>query len=168
MPIVDVGEQVETFVLSFALGAIICFVYDFIRALHKTLLKGFTEVLVTDILFWLSFAILTYLFLIIRCSGIVRGYVLCGLFLGFIALRITVSRYVLKFFSFFLKILVAILHFVSDKLRLILLSFDKYLKKVVFAVKKVLHNLIKVMYNQFKSRCSAVRKGKGELNGDGN
>ena len=168
MLIVDVNEQVHTFLLSLVLGAVICLVYDFLRAMHLVFLKGFFEVLITDVLFWVFFSFVTFFYLLIYCKGVVRGYVICGIFLGFVAIRLTISRFILFVFRLGVKFVMSILHLVADKFRLILLSLYKYFKKVADTVKKVLQMIIKVMYNLLKSRCSCVKKGKGESNGSRN
>lgn len=168
MPVVNVNEQVYIFLLSILLGAVICLVYDLFRALHLVILKGFFEVLITDVLFWIFFSFITFFFLLIYCKGIVRGYVICGIFLGFFVIRVTISRYILYVLRFVIKFIMSILHLVIDKLCLILLSLYKYLKKVADSIKKVLQMIIKVMYNQLKYFYSYVKKGTGESNGSKN
>lgn len=154
---VDTNAQIINFLMSIVLGFVVCLLYDFLRALHKTTLKGFVEVLITDTLFWLFSAFLTFCFLIIRCNGIFRGYVIFGMLLGFIAFRSLISSFVLRFFVFFIGILLGIFHFISSKIRYILVSINKYLKKYLFIIKKVLHNKITVMYNQLKLRSNSKK-----------
>lgn len=166
MLIVDVEAQVTTFILSICLGAVICFIYDIFKAMHLTFLKGFLEVLVTDLMFWLISGVLTYLFLIIRCNGIVRAYVLCGIVLGFCSLRLTISKFLVRFLCVVGNIIMSILHFISNKFKVILLSINKYLKKVKNAVKKVLQKSFKVMYNQLNYLINSKKKGRSEKDGN--
>ncbi len=165
---VNVFDQMHTFLLSLVLGVVICIFYDLFRAMHLTIIKGFFEVLVTDLVFWLVFSVITYFFLLLRCSGFVRFYVLIGITVGFLLFRITFSKYILRIFIIVVKFCVAVLHFVGDKICLILLSFDKYFKKTVNALKKGLQKSFHMMYNQLKFWCLKLRKGKGEINGKRN
>lgn len=162
MLIVDVEGQVVTFLMSLILGAVICFIYDVFKTMHLIFLKGFFEVLVTDLLFWLLSGFLTYLFLIIRCNGIVRGYVICGAVLGFVTFRLTLSKLFLRTMRFIVVALMSILHFILAKCSFILLCINKYLKKVKNAVKKVLQKSIKVMYNLLNCLFISKKKGRSE------
>ncbi len=166
MLIVDVEGQVVSFLLSILLGAVFCIMYDLLRSLHKLYIKGFAEVFVLDLLFWFVCAIITYLFLVIYCNGIVRGFVVIGALMGFLAVRIILSKYILLIFTFVLKFIMGILHFVCAKIVGILVPINKYLKKYILKVKKCLHMLVKVMYNQLKIKVFNLKREKGSLNGN--
>ena len=59
---IDVSAQIVTFLLSLALGAVLCLFYDILRVLHMTSVNGFAEVIVSDLIFWLVAAMATYCF----------------------------------------------------------------------------------------------------------
>lgn len=136
MGYIDTTAQLITFLLSLCLGALLCLLFDLIRFLHKILLKGFFEVLLSDLLFWTVAAFITFCFLLIRCKGFVRGYVLFGEAVGFFALHFTLSNYFLsllyKIYSFFRRIFLGF-YKLSAKISA---PFKKISKKLIFVVKK--------------------------------
>lgn len=140
-------KQTVSFLLSLLLGAFICIIYDVIRVLHKTVLKGFLEIFVTDILFWLFSAFITFCFLIIYCNGYIRWFVLAGETIGFFVCRITLSRLI---FPLFLKIgiiIIAIKSFLSRALSRVFVFIEKNFVKCLKAVKKHLQLMIRLLYN---------------------
>lgn len=157
---VDVSAQGVTFLLSILLGFLLCFFYDIVRVLHSIFLKGFLEVLVTDLLFWFSAAILTFCFLIIRCGGVVRGFVLFGILIGFILLRITLSKFLIKFITSVFKLIYKIVHFIKAFLRRIFVPVNKYFKKIVTDLKYVLQHRIILLYNHVKRQDKNSKKVK--------
>ena len=100
---INTNEQAITFALSIGLGFLFCLFYDVLRVFHRLWLKGFFEVLVSDILFWFVLSVATFCFLIIRCQGSVRVYVLFGQTLGFLAARFTISKLFVLCEGFFLS-----------------------------------------------------------------
>lgn len=152
MGYIDVSQEVATFFLSLLLGAFICFLYDLVRALHKLFLKGFLEVLVTDILFWAVASVLTFSFMILRCMGNIRGFVLFGILLGFLAVRFTASRYI---YSIYLFVFLKFNHFYiffSRKIHFVLGKIIYFMKKYIIVIKKLLQDNILLLYNQLKRK----------------
>lgn len=150
MGYIDVSAEAVTFLLSLALGAVLCVLYDVVRVLHCVSVRGFFEVLVTDILFWIFAAFLTFCFLILRCQGTVRGYVIFGAALGFFIVRITISKYFMIGVTAVLRFLRKIYGAFSGMLRRMLAPVSKMLKKIQIVLKKVLKDRIKLLYNQIK------------------
>ena len=100
---INVGNQFLTFVYSLVLGGMLCLSYDFIRALRKSGFNSFIAVFFTDIIFWIISAFITFIFLISRTNGEIRGYVLIGILAGFVIFRLTFSRFVFPFFTWAFK-----------------------------------------------------------------
>lgn len=151
MQAVDVSSQIITFLLSVVLGAILCVFYDFFRVLHKISLKGFAEVIVTDLIFWCVAALATYCFLLIRCLGQVRFYVLFGLLLGFIIVRLTFSPLILKFFGLVFKVFGALFSLFSRIIHAVFDPLKKIFKNLLFIVKKFLQDKLCLLYNRLSS-----------------
>jgi spore cortex biosynthesis protein YabQ len=152
MYFIDVSAQSLTFLLSILLGAVMCLCYDLIRAMHKAFLKGFLEILITDILFWLIWGFVTFSFLIINCGGEIRLYVLVGICIGFITVRMLLSKYILKLFNLCFSIIYKIFHFLSAVLCRIFVPLNKYLKKIALNTKKVLQERFNLLYNHVNTK----------------
>ena len=164
MGYIDVSAQALTFLLSVALGALLCLMYDIVRVLHKTCVKGFAEVLVCDLLFWVTAAMLTFCFLIIRCQGMVRGFVLFGQLIGFIAVRFTVSRFFVAFLLCVSKLISLCLGTVSSVIGKCTALIEKKTKKFLTKLKKVLQHKRKLLYNLLKTRIKREKRRSGQTN----
>lgn len=93
-------NQTITFLLSLCLGGIFCALYDIIRAARKVCFNSFWAVQFTDILTWILYAFVTFVFLVARTNGEIRGYVLIGEALGFVLYRISLSKLLFPIFKF--------------------------------------------------------------------
>lgn len=89
---IDINDQAVTFLLSLALGVILCLLYDIFRALRRVFDYGSIAVFIQDILFWLISAFITFMFLMGRTGGGLRGYVFIAALAGFTVFRLTLSR----------------------------------------------------------------------------
>ncbi len=147
MGYIDVSYQAVTFALSLLLGAVLCMLYDVVRALHKTYIQGFFEVLVCDLLYFGVSAVITFCFLVIRCQGSVRFFVLVGQLIGFMAVRLTLSRWFLVVAVRILKIFSYIFGFFGSITVSIMRKLKKFLEKMLFCAKKVLQPKCKLLYN---------------------
>ena len=143
-------DQIISFLLSICLGAIFCFIYDIIRAARRVCLNSFFAITVVDILLWVFYAFVTFIFLIARTDGEIRGYVLVGEMLGFIILRISVSRLLYLAMSFvFIKISI-IKQRVAKHIKTFYLKIEKTIAKLYLSFlkkcKKTLENTRKLLY----------------------
>ncbi|MBR5473581.1 MAG: spore cortex biosynthesis protein YabQ [Clostridia bacterium] len=150
---IDVGNQALTFALSMATGGIFCVSYDIVRAVRKVALNTFWAVLFTDILLWIIYAFVTFVFLIARTNGEIRGYVLVGEAIGFALCRISVSRLlfpILRFIAVKTAVVVRkmgqIIYVFYAKTETLILSQKKYVFKFFKSIKKLLKNIVKLLY----------------------
>ncbi len=150
MGYIDTSNQVATFLWSLLLGVVMCIAYDFIRAVHKVSIKGFFEVMLTDLLFWGIWALITFCFLVLRCKGEVRGYVLFGQLVGFTISRVTLSKVTYLMFIYILKLFLKIFRLFGNKIHSVLKAFEKNIKKFLKYLKKVLQHKAKLLYNLLK------------------
>ena len=148
---IDVSAQAVTFLLSLALGAVLCLFYDILRVLHMTSVNGFAEVIVSDLIFWLVAAMATYCFLLIRCLGQIRLYVLFGILVGFLIVHFTVSSIFMKIMRSVFKALYAVIGFIKKILLFVFSPIMRFLKKLSFKVKKFLQDKAGLLYNRFSS-----------------
>ncbi len=88
-----------------------------------------TVTLVCDLLYFLSSAVIVYLFFVCFSYGQVRFYCLVGTLLGFIACRFSVSALIVRFFSW-------IVRYVHRLIRAIKRPFAAYGQKLVEKKKK--------------------------------
>ena len=130
------------------LGAIFCIIYDVIRAFRKVCLNSFFTITVTDIFLWVFYAFVTFIFLIARTDGEIRGYVLVGEMLGFIIIRISVSVWVYK-----------AMVFVCVKISLIKQTAEKFMKTIYCKIEKI---FLKIG-NSFLKKCKKTLENARKL-----
>ncbi|MDR1892029.1 MAG: spore cortex biosynthesis protein YabQ [Oscillospiraceae bacterium] len=92
----SVAAQTISFAAAFLTGAALCLVYDFFRVLRLAFRPSVLSAFVEDMIYWLLAALVTFGLLLIRCSGVIRGYAVLGEFLGFIACRNSISVLIMK------------------------------------------------------------------------
>ena len=146
-------NQTISFVLSLCLGALFCVLYDVVRAIRKVCLNSFWAVFFTDILIWLLYAFVTFIFLVARTNGEIRGYILVGELGGFILFRISISRLLFSAVCFVFIKAVAVKRMISGCIRRFYIKIDDLgfkiwqgLSKFLKSVKKLLKNTFKLLY----------------------
>lgn len=96
------SQQMTTFLLSIALGAALCLIYDIVRFLMSSFKYGGVAVFFSDVLFFVVAGIVTFVFFVLFSKGTVRFYVFLGEGIGFLFFRILFSKIVrgtLKFIN---------------------------------------------------------------------
>lgn len=148
-------NQTITFLLSLCLGALFCTLYDIIRAARKVCLNSFWAVQITDIFLWVLYAFVTFVFLVSRTNGEIRGYVLAGEFLGFVLFRISFSRLLFPALRFVFVKIAAVKKKVTGcidwfyiKFEALILNWGKSAFKFFKSAKKLLKNAYKLLYTK--------------------
>ncbi|MBR6549411.1 MAG: spore cortex biosynthesis protein YabQ [Clostridia bacterium] len=104
------GEQLLTFLFSFLVGAVLCLIYDFFRCRRLVFPVGKIGLFFQDILYSSLCAVIIFCFLVIRCDGQFRYYVLFGTLIGWCLFRFTVSRWMVKAVVWLLHCFLTALH----------------------------------------------------------
>ena len=89
--LLNLEEQGRIFVLSLGFGFCIGILYDVMRLFRVLLKNTKSAFLVFDLLYMLTAAILTFLFLLTATGGSIRAYALLGEFLGFFIYFVTIG-----------------------------------------------------------------------------
>ncbi len=90
---IDLSGQIYTFLLSLLLGVAFCLVYDTVRTIELKFRMSPTAVFFTDVLYFAVIAIFDFCFFLVRTNGEIRGFVLAGQLVGFLACKKTLSRF---------------------------------------------------------------------------
>ncbi len=154
---INLADQLTSFLMSVVLGCILCFLYDVLRAARKNGFDSFWAVFLTDVLFWVLSAFITFVFLISRTNGELRGYVFVGELCGFLLCRVTFSRLFFFLLCLFLKKIVQVKDFFEKYTAAFYRIFDAvlfkistsitlFLKRGVKTAKKLLKNSGKLLY----------------------
>lgn len=144
---INITDQILTFLYSAVFGAILCLYYDLFRASRKVLQAGFVSVLLGDLFFWITAAFSTFLFLLSRTNGEIRGYVIAAMLSGFAVFRVTLSRFFMMAAVFILRIAVKIIALFCAATEKFCLCFDNLSVKTEKIIKSSLKSLKKLLKN---------------------
>ena len=165
---IDNTDQTLTFLIFFIYGIALKMFYDIMRAKRKVRKSGKIRVFFFDLLFWTVNAAVTFLLLLARTNGEVRGYTFFSGLCGFIFCHFTVSKVWMKILIFIIKIFYKI----CDRISVVLYRtaslltcftgkifkiFLKCMKKGAKSVKKLLKNIKCMLYTE---------KNRKSLNGE--
>ncbi len=146
-------DQIIGFLLSLIIGALFCFVYDLIRAFRFVSGSSILAITIGDLVLWIFYAIITFVFLIATTNGEIRGYVLIGEFLGFTIFRMFFSKWLYFVFCFIFSKITFIQQKITDafevfysKFELLISNLYKCLSDFFKSIKKLLKNTRKLLY----------------------
>ena len=156
---IDIKDQILTFLYSILLGFILCILYDVFRSLRKALPHGRVAVFFEDILFFSISAVITFLFLLARTGGGLRGYVFVGVLAGFVAFRLTLSRLiyyllstvfgaVYRFSGFINGKIADFIEWFGQKMLLFFMFLAQKIKKGAKTLKKLLKSGMCLLYTK--------------------
>ncbi len=167
---IDISNQLFTFLLSVVLGFIFCIIYDLLRAVRKVGFNSATATFITDILYWIVIAFLTFIFLLARTNGEIRGYVLFCALGGFVIFRFTVSKLLFKLFVLIVCGMVKAVRLIHSVFYSIYDRFSNQINKVFTKFAKTCKRGLKKLKKLLKYRYSMLyTKGneKASKEGDG-
>ena len=146
-------DQIIGFLLSLLLGALFCLIYDVVRAYRFVWKSSALAIALVDLLIWIFYAVFTFVFLIARTNGEIRGYILVGEFLGFIIFRMVFSKILYSVFCFVFSQIILIQQKITNvferfysKIELLVSFFYKGTSKFFKRIKKLLKNTRKLLY----------------------
>lgn len=96
---ISLSHQIVSFLYAVLVGFIWAFVFDILRAVRKSRRHSHLIIFIEDFLSCLLFTFITFILLMARCNGEVRGYMLCGEVIGFAIFRLILSRFVVPIFT---------------------------------------------------------------------
>lgn len=157
---VDFKDQINQFLLSVLLGAVLALVYDLIKSVRLSFIRSKWTVFVLDVAFFTLSAFATYIFLLGYCKGELRFYVITGEVVGFTFYRILLSEYVLVVFKFITDSFIKILSPVGK----IMLKCVKLLKTGAYKVYNKAKKYLKCIYTSLYNLRNCKKK-EGVKNG---
>ena len=150
---INVGSQSATFLLALALGLFFAAGYDCLKSLRRCFRHGAFCVALEDVLFSLFCAFCAFCLFMLRTKGEPRGYAYFAMAVGFVAWRLTFSKYLVKFLCRLIGALKSVFSKISCQINRffgkIQLIIQKFLKKLLNWAKKGLKAVKRLVYNLF-------------------
>jgi len=144
---ISLNHQVTTVLLSIFMGVVFCIIYDTFKAARLVFGLNSIGVFISDIIFFIIAAPIEFCFLLARCNGEIRGFVLAVQAVGFIICKYTFSKIYLRLLKLLFSVSGKFIRFLNyygcrffdfaDKnLRKIYFNLKIFLKKCIFSRKK--------------------------------
>lgn len=144
----SLASQTVYFLYSILFGVILSALYDVVRVLR---LSGFTklwQIVLTDIMYFVFCALLTFLFSLPFNKGSVRYFVIFGEAVGFILYRYTLGEVMTSVYRF----LIRLIHKIFEKsLKIVMFFSNKLLKAnkfVVYNVSVIIHKVQNIVFKR--------------------
>ena len=143
-----VSNQANLFIIFSLVGVIIGLLFDVFRILRKMINSNDILTYIEDIVFWILTGIIIIYAMYRFCDGELRFFMILGIVFGTIIYLLTISKYIIKFFTIFFNIIkkiivypITLLHNITRKvifcpifvicinIRKIIINFVKKIKK---------------------------------------
>ncbi len=132
----NIGQS-TAFLWSVLLGGMLSVVYDIFRLDRMIFKRSVLAVALEDVLFFIITAMSIFCLQLVTTNGQIRSFIFIGIIVGFIILRLTLSRFV----DLLLKPLKKLVKFIKTKYNDFVLKvadFDTYFIKALQFLKKLL------------------------------
>ncbi len=139
--------QLLTFIYSLALGVIFCLFYDILRGIRSSIKISDFLTFIQDIIYFTIIAFLSFIFLLSRTNGEIRGYVICGILLGFVICFLTISKLFFK-----------ILKFIFSKIKWIIGKSSSFVNANFEKIDRFIRKILKNIENSSKKGLKKVNK----------
>lgn len=161
-----VVEQLQQFFYSCGLGFILGLYYDVFRVMRLVMRPGKIAIFVQDMVFFVTAAVITFLFALAEIDGQLQIYLFLGEIIGFIAYYLTIGRVVMRFAGVVTAAILRVWHFIwwlvflpfrligrllSRPCRFLTNLLKKFLQKLGSNLKKGLKYMHSLLYNHKKA-----------------
>lgn len=142
---ITINDQVRELLLSCGMGFILGLYYECFRVPRLIMQVSKTALFIQDIVYFLSSAVLTFLFSLAIMDGRLRFYLFLGEAIGFAAYYLTVGRLVVRFSV----VVFNAIRFLWIKLSKIIITPFKLLIGVIYSVFFLLFDILKKIVHKF-------------------
>lgn len=140
------AQQSSAFLLSLLLGIAAGVLYGILRVLRVLFFRGRISVFIIDFLYMIAVSLALFCFSIAYINGAVRIYLYFGCLIGFVLYRGTLGRLISA-----VTLPVA---------RYVICISRKIQVKIKFFAKKLLKNIVKILYNNNNKNSISKNKNK--------
>ncbi len=147
-------NQISRFISSIGMGFLLCVLYIIVKVFFRVIGKGKVTVMVSDGVFCLITAFVSFFYMIMENNGNVRFNLVTGQLIGGLLLYFTVGRFIEK-----------LLYMVADMINGLLRGITYPLKLLIKSVVKLPGTLVKAFAGKIKGR-NKHRKDRNAENPD--
>ena len=149
------SEQLTIFLSSLGMGFLLGVLYDFLRAIRLSFTKSKVALIIFDILYFILFGVLTFLFILTLNKGEVRSYIIAGELIGAVFYYFSFGIAVIKFTD---KAILVLKRFYSLVCKILLAPFRLIKRLFIFISKPISKFFIKTEKKSVKIRKKLLPK----------
>lgn len=149
-----IGQELFFFLKAALTGIGLLAVYDVFRIFRRILRHGTIGVAVEDFVYWFCSGFIIFYILLRENNGRIRWFFVAGIVCGMVLYNVSISQYVVKFLSFFIKKVLDIVW----KIMLTISKPFRFLMKKLAHVTKKNAQFGKLIGKNMKKRLKNVRK----------
>lgn len=143
MYMLTIADQTRLFLLALGLGFLLGVVYDLFRVIRMAFTMRRAGVFIQDVLFFLTCAAATFIFLLAVNQGEIRGFIIAGESLGFLIYYFSFGLLAIKVSSFLVQTVRRFFHLVSLPFRALFRLMRRLFGKIGISVKKTSKKIAK-------------------------
>lgn len=176
MYMLTIADQTRLFLLALGLGFLLGVVYDLFRIVRMAFTMRRVGVFLQDILFFLTCAAATFLFLLAVNQGEIRGFIIAGEALGFLIYYFSFGMLAVRVSGFLIRTIRRFFHLIFTPFRVLLRLLGRVFGKIGIFVSKTSKKIAKkskfnlkhdktLLYNLIKNagiRKRRTKKGSGD------
>ena len=159
-PEVDSASQVVTLLVFFAIGVVMCLVYDVIRGWRVAKRHSNAVLFFEDVFYFFILSVVTFCGLLVRCNGEIRFFSLFSGAVGWFVCRMTLSRLFMKIQIFWIKLIKRWFSFVLTR---ILTPFVRKMRSFFVRTKQAVIKFAKKFTKYSKINKKDLKKDKRVL-----
>lgn len=163
-----VTSQITIFLFSLILGVCLSLLFDGFRIVNAVLKVNLKRIFFQDLIYFISSAIFTFLFVLVVNSGEIRFYIICGEIIGWMLYHVTVGKF---FYKIFLTVVKFFCKWFSKLKKFVISKFPKEKwKNLICKLRKLKPKFIKnaKFKNRFLQKMHHKTKNKPNFNFDKN
>lgn len=165
---INLKQQLISFCYSLILGILLCILYDLFKAIRINMKLKFICIFISDVLYFIISAFLTFLILLALTNGEIRAFILIGELLGFILCRISISKISYLIFSLIIKAIYKVKKTIYNcfygaydiVIDFFILLFNKIYIFLKIALKNI-KKLLKYLYGMLYTKLTTDNQNKG-------
>lgn len=148
-----IATELQFFLISILWGAIILFVYDFLRIFHRIIKHNTVLLAIEDIIFWVVASVFIFAMIYNSNNGIIRGFSVIGVSLGMVFYHYTISNFIVNSITKLIKLLLT-------PFTLAIKLVQRFYCRVRGRIRKIINFIFKRLKKQLDSFKIAVNTKK--------
>lgn len=149
-------NQIVSFLISFAFGALYCLVYDVLRSIRKVGRNDTLTVAIQDVVFFVVIAFVTFMIMLAYTCGEIRFYVIGAILLGAVVCNYTISPLFRRCFVFVLRRFIRIFSVVKRAIKGVKFKISHRFAPIKEFLLNIFKKIPKTLKNYLKQRRSVV------------